>query len=150
MTAENVSCFDLTWPCWPPRLILRYLWISGFEFLVWFGLGFPHDNRYLRSARNIVIVANTQRELGRDKIPARLWQIISLHDFNGPFKTLFHVDLKHSSFWPLANFKPMLNGLVHAMPWQCIFAFSLSLNVYTMIFTARKDYSQYSWIPCLS
>jgi hypothetical protein len=45
----------------------------------------------------------------------------------------------------------MLNGLVHTMPWQCQFALSLSLSLcfYAVISAAKKDYSQYSLIPCL-
>ncbi len=35
-------------------------------------------------------------------------------------KILFAVHLKHSSIWPSADAKPMLNDLVHAMPRQYI------------------------------
>ncbi len=37
----------------------------------------------------------------------------------------FSVQWKQSSFWPLADVKPMSKDLVHAMPWQCIFALYL-------------------------
>jgi len=45
--------------------------------------------------------------------------------FAQSWKNLFVVLLKHSSFLPLVNVKPMPNGLVHAMPEQRIFALSL-------------------------
>ncbi len=38
---------------------------------------------------------------------------------------IFVTHLKHSSFQPSADVNPMLNGLVHAMPWQCMFALSM-------------------------
>ncbi len=37
-------------------------------------------------------------------------------------KILFGVLLKHSSLWPAADVKPVLNNIVHAAPWQCMFA----------------------------
>ncbi len=40
-------------------------------------------------------------------------------------QTLFVVQLKHYSFWPSADVKPVSDDLLHAM---------LSLYVYTMIF----------------
>jgi len=41
-------------------------------------------------------------------------------------KELFATDLKQYSFCPSANVRPMSNDLVHAMPWQCMFAISVS------------------------
>jgi len=33
------------------------------------------------------------------------------------------------AFWPSADVKPIGNDLMHAMPWQCMFALSLSLSL---------------------
>jgi hypothetical protein len=40
-------------------------------------------------------------------------------------KTLFGVDLKQSSSWPSADVKPSSYNLVHAMPWQCMYALTM-------------------------
>jgi hypothetical protein len=40
-------------------------------------------------------------------------------------KILFAVHLKHSSTWSSPDVKPMSNDLMHAMPWQCMFALSM-------------------------
>jgi len=42
---------------------------------------------------------------------------------------LFDVDLKHCSFLPSADVKPMKNDLAHAMPWHVS-----SLYAYTDIY----------------
>jgi len=42
-------------------------------------------------------------------------------------KLLFGVPLKHSSFQTSADVKPILNNLVHAMPWQ-VHVCSLCVN----------------------
>ncbi len=54
---------------------------------------------------------------------------MGLLDFHGTHKILFIVQLKHSSFRPSADPKPMSNNLVHAMPQQCMFALSLSMCI---------------------
>ncbi len=35
--------------------------------------------------------------------------------------------LKHSSFLPFADVKPVTNNLVHAMPWQCMLALPICI-----------------------
>ena len=50
-----------------------------------------------------------------------------LPDFHATYKILFAVHLKHSSFQPSADDKPMLNDLAHAMPRLCMFALSVYL-----------------------
>jgi hypothetical protein len=56
-------------------------------------------------------------------------------------KILCVVHLKHSSFWPSADVKPILNCLDHAMPWKYMFA--LSLCVYKDLYVPLLD-------PCQS
>ncbi len=38
-----------------------------------------------------------------------------------------------------AHVQPMPNDLVHAMPWQCMVALSLSLSIYLSIYLAYYD-----------
>jgi hypothetical protein len=47
-----------------------------------------------------------------------------LQDFQVTFKNIIGVYLKHSSFWPAADVKPMPNDLVHVMCFQCMYALS--------------------------
>jgi hypothetical protein len=55
------------------------------------------------------------------------YYIIGVQDFQRAYKILFAVHLKHSSFCPSAGVKPVVNDLVHAMPWQCMFALSMCM-----------------------
>ncbi len=57
---------------------------------------------------------------------------MGLRDCQSTYKILFTVHLKHSSFWPLADAKPMLNDAVHAVLWKHWFALSLSLSLYSV------------------
>jgi len=43
---------------------------------------------------------------------------------------LFGAYLKHSSFWPLANVKPISEDLVQAMPLLCMFALLIYYELY--------------------
>jgi hypothetical protein len=52
---------------------------------------------------------------------------MGLLDFNCTYENIFAAHLKHSSFWSSAAIKPMQNGLVHAMPRQCMFALSMCM-----------------------
>jgi len=42
--------------------------------------------------------------------------------------------LKHSNIWLSADAIPMLNDLVHAMPWQCMVVFSMCMYVYVHMY----------------
>jgi hypothetical protein len=42
-------------------------------------------------------------------------------------KILFAIHIKHPSFWPLADHKPIKNDLVNAMPWQSMLAIYMCL-----------------------
>jgi hypothetical protein len=75
---------------------------------------------------------------------------MGLLDFHSDYKNIAR---KHSSFWPLADVKPMSNDAVHAISWQCMFALSLSLSlslsiyVYTtnsLIFSVTKGATKIS------
>ncbi len=44
-----------------------------------------------------------------------------------PIEILFAVHLKHTSFWPSGEVKPVQKDLVHAMPLQCMFALFICL-----------------------
>jgi len=47
---------------------------------------------------------------------------------------IFSVHLKHYSFWPSADVKPMSHDLVYAMPWQHMFAnICVYLNLYEVL-----------------
>jgi hypothetical protein len=48
-------------------------------------------------------------------------------DFMVLGKILFKTYLKHSSFWPLADFKQAPNDLLYVTTWQGMFALSLSM-----------------------
>jgi hypothetical protein len=50
---------------------------------------------------------------------------MGLLDFQSNYKILFANHLKHSSFGPLADAKPISNVLVHALPSQFLFALSM-------------------------
>ncbi len=52
---------------------------------------------------------------------------MGLLDFQCTYKILFAAYLKHSSFWPSADVKPMLNDQAHAMPKQCMYAISMCI-----------------------
>jgi hypothetical protein len=47
---------------------------------------------------------------------------MSFLEFPSSYNSIIH--LKHSSFWPSADVKPMQNDLVHVMHWQSMFALS--------------------------
>jgi hypothetical protein len=57
-------------------------------------------------------------------------------------KKIFVVDLKHSSFLQSADPKYMSNDLEHVMPWQCMFALTLCISLWSFttysIFVERK------------
>jgi hypothetical protein len=40
---------------------------------------------------------------------------MGFQDFHGVYKILFAVHLKHSSFWPSADVKPIYNDLLHVI-----------------------------------
>ena len=48
-------------------------------------------------------------------------------DFHSTFKNIICCSLKHPGLWPYADDKRMSNDLVHAVLWQCMFAFSSCL-----------------------
>ncbi len=60
-------------------------------------------------------------------------QINYLHDFTigliySILLVLICFSLKHSSFWPSDDALPLLYDLMHAIAWQCIFAFSVCIQ----------------------
>jgi hypothetical protein len=63
--------------------------------------------------RSTEIVLYIYRDLGRDKRLARFCYIAGLLNFVVLIKMLFGGHLKHSSFCPLADVKPLSNNLVH-------------------------------------
>ncbi len=63
---------------------------------------------------------------------SRLISVTGFPHFCNTYKILFGAHLKHSSFWPSANVKPMSNDLVHVMLWHCKIA-PLCVYVYNTI-----------------
>jgi len=45
---------------------------------------------------------------------------MGLQDFHSFMRILFHVCLKHTSFFTSADVKPTSDDLMHAVPWQCM------------------------------
>ncbi len=109
----------ILWEC--SVLIIRCLW-SVFV-LKWPPILItpPKQNSFHRDCS-----IHIERALARSNT-AWLYYIMDLIDFHSTNEIFADVHLKHSSFWASADAKPMSNGLLHAMPWQCMFALSQCL-----------------------
>jgi hypothetical protein len=61
--------------------------------------------------------------------------MMGLLNFHSRYENIIWPHLKHFSFWLSVDVKLILDDLVHAMTWQCVFA--LSLQVYYNLYASN-------------